>query len=345
MTDYYKILGVDENANTNTIKKAYRNLAQKYHPDKNPGDNVSEEKFKQIAEAYEILSNVEKKKNYDSSRMFGSFSYNSSDIFGGPRNYDPFSGWGFNKPSSPQGSSLSITLQINLNDILKGVEKKIKIIRDKKCRTCSGTGAEGKNSFQKCGNCQGVGFFQANQNRGYVQINTVQTCSACNGLGKVVLEMCIDCLGKAVKPEEDIVDIKIPPGAQDSMQFVVENKGNESAHGGKNGDLFIRVKEIPDSKFIRRGIDLISNKEITFMDAVLGTNIDVKMPTGEEVKAVVDPGTVSGTVLRFKQKGVPNIGYGGAGDFLVELNIKVPTGLTEDQKEILEGLKQNEIFK
>ena len=344
MSDYYKILEIDENSDSDTIKKAYRGLAQKYHPDKNPGDKSAEDKFKKIAEAYETLSKPEKKNKYDNSRKFRSPFSGFADTFGGRNSGNPFYEHVFNKPAPAQGSSLSVNLQINLKEVLKGVDKKIRLKRNKKCKTCSGTGAEGGRSFQKCGNCNGEGYFQVNQNRGFVQINQVQTCNACNGIGKVILEVCLDCFGKGLKMEEDVIDIKIPPGASDSMQFVVENKGNESPGGGKNGDLYVRVKEIPDPEFIRRGIDLISSREITFVDAILGNNIDVIMPTGEEVKAIVDPGTVSGTVLKFKQKGVPNIGYGGVGDFLVELNIKVPSNLTDEQKQFIESLKQNEIF-
>ncbi len=342
MTDYYKVLEVSESADQETIKKSYRKLALKYHPDKN-SESGAEERFKKIAEAYDILSDPEKKRKYDNQK--NGVHTNFSDIF--EQHYgrrDPFTSWGFSNPQPPKGSSLNINLQINLYEVLNGVDKKVKIKRNKKCTPCSGTGAENGVSFQTCGMCNGSGFVSYNQNRGYVQINSVQACTSCSGRGKVILENCFNCSGAGLKSEEDIVEIRIPAGAADNMQFVIENKGDESPDGGKAGDLYIRIREIPDPNFIRRGIDLISSKQITFIDAVLGTNVEIQMPTGENVKAVVDPGTTPGTVLRFPNKGVPNLGYGGNGNFLVELHIKIPNNLNQDQKELLNELKENEIF-
>ncbi len=351
MNNYYKILGVSEDADTDTIKKAYRDLAKKYHPDKNK-ESGAEERFKEISEAYEHLGDPTKKNKYDNSRKFGG---DFSDLFGGfyqnrqNQQYDPFAahyGAYNQQPHKPQtkGTSLNITLQITLNEVLNGIEKKIKIKRDKNCKSCRGTGAEGGSSFQTCANCSGSGYFTINQNRGFVQINSVQVCGGCKGTGKVVLENCLDCSGKGLRKDEEIVEIKIPAGSSDGMQFVIEGKGDESRDGGKSGDLFVKIKETPDPVFIRKGIDLITSKQITFIDAVLGTNIDVIMPNGETVTTVVDPGTVPGTVLKFAQKGIPNMGYGGKGNFLVELNVKIPNELSEEQKGWLELQKNNEIF-
>jgi molecular chaperone DnaJ len=175
-------------------------------------------------------------------------------------------------------------------------------------------------------------------------MNSVSTCGSCGGVGKVVLEVCLYCLGNGLKSEEDIIDVNIPAGASDGMQFVVSGKGNEGKGNGKSGDLYVKIKEIPNTEFIRKGVDLITSKQITFIEAILGTNIDVEMPDGESVKTVVSPGTVPGTVLSFAQKGIPVLGYGGIGNFLVELNIKIPENLTDDQKKFLEELRQNEIF-
>ena len=183
-----------------------------------------------------------------------------------------------------------------------------------------------------------------NRINGFVQMNSVTTCGSCGGVGKVVLEVCLYCLGNGLIPEEDIIDVNIPAGASDGMQFVVSGKGNEGKGNGKSGDLYVKIKEIPNTEFIRKGVDLITSKQITFIEAILGTNIDVEMPDGEKVKTVVSPGTVPGTILSFAQKGVPVLGYGGIGNFLVELNIKIPENLTDDQKKFLEELKENEIF-
>jgi molecular chaperone DnaJ len=349
LTDYYKILGVEENADEETIKKAYRTQAKKYHPDKNkePG---AEETFKKVSEAYDTLGNQAKKEKYDLSRNFSGFAYNDFSQRANHSYHDPFANHynaytqAAQKPQT-KGTSLNITLQFNLNDVLNGVEKKIKLKRNKKCNTCDGTGAEGASSFQTCANCKGSGFFSINTNRGFVQINSVQSCNVCHGTGKLVLESCLDCFGAGLKASEEVVDVNIPPGASEGMQFVIDGKGNDSRDGGKSGDLYIKVKERPDPVFIRKGIDIIAAKQISFIDAVLGTNIDVDMPSGETIKTVVDPGTVPGTVLRFAQKGIHNMGYGGRGDFLVEVNIRIPDNVTDEQKKFLEELKENDIFK
>jgi len=340
MEDYYKILGVEETADQETIKKAYRKLAVKFHPDKNK-ERGAEERFKKIAEAYGAIGDPEKRLKYDLDRKNKSF-YNPFSGFEKAQGFGGFGSWA--NPSPPKGSSVNITIQISLHDVLNGVEKKIKLKRSKKCVPCSGTGAEGGRSFQTCGLCQGSGFVSMNQMRGYVQINSVQSCTACNGTGRVVLENCFSCYGKGLKTEDDIVDVKIPAGAADGMQFIVEGKGNESTFGGRNGDLYIKVKEVPDPRFMRRGIDLISFKEISFIEAVLGTNKEIDLPSGEKVKAVVEAGTVPGTILKFSQNGIPNMGFGGRGDFLVEITIKIPRDLNEEEMNAIENLKKLDKF-
>lgn len=351
MENYYNILGLQENADQNSIKKAYREMAKKYHPDKNK-EADAEERFKKITEAYENIGEPNKRQEYDRKRsLHNSFSSGFGDFSSFNNNWnhsDPFAdhyshGRGFTH-ESPKGTSLNITLKLYLHDIINGVDKKIKIKRDKKCKPCSGTGSDNGASFQTCGTCKGSGFITINRTTGFVQMNSVRSCDSCGGIGKVVLEVCLYCLGNGLKSEEDIIDVNIPAGASDGMQFVVSTKGNEGKGNGKNGDLYVKIKEIPHQDFLRRGVDLISSKQITFIEAVLGTNIDVKMPNGERVKAVVSPGTIPGTVLSFSQKGVPVMGYGGIGNFLVELNVKIPDNLTDEQKEFLEELKNNEIF-
>lgn len=347
MADYYEILGLSNSATEDEIKKTYRSLAKKYHPDKNK-EAGAEEKFKKITEAYEVLGDKNKRAEYDRKSQFQS-AFGGFSPFGG-FDTDPYFDYRTRQNSRQRtpvkGTSLNISMKVTLMEVLKGVEKKIKIKRDVKCSPCKGTGAEGANSFMNCSVCSGSGFVNTTRINGFIQMQSVVQCNNCSGTGSVVLENCLSCSGKGLSPVEDIIDIKIPAGASDGMQFTVTQKGNESKSGGPNGDLLIRIVEIPDPKFIRKGIDLISTREITFIDAVLGTNINVDLPDGSSVMAVVDSGTIPGTVLRFAQKGIPNLGYGGKGDFLVELNIKIPTNLSEEQKEFLNELKihQEDIF-
>jgi molecular chaperone DnaJ len=340
MENYYKILEVEENSDQETIKKSYRKLAVKFHPDRNK-ESGAEEKFKKIAEAYNTLGDKEKRKKYDVERMNKSF-YEPFSGFSNARDFGGFSTWG--NPSPSKGTSLNITIQLNLQDVLNGVEKKIKIKRNKRCKPCSGTGAEGGKSFQTCGLCKGSGFVSVFQMRGYAQMNSVQSCNSCNGTGRVILENCFICYGRGLSSEEDVVEIKIPPGASDGMQFVVEGKGDESNLGGRNGDLYIKIKEIMDPRFFRKGIDLVSIKEISFVEAVLGTNKEIQLPSGEIVKAVIEPGTIPGTVLKFSQKGIPNMGFGGRGDFLVEVTIRIPKNLSQEERNAVESLISFEKF-
>jgi molecular chaperone DnaJ len=346
LIDYYKILGVQENADQDTIKKAYRIMAKKFHPDKNK-DSGAEEEFKKITEAYENIGDVSKRQAYDRKRN------HQDHFFGGFSNFD--NNWNFKDPfashynpevkQDQKGGHISITLKVTLKDVLNGVEKKIKLRRDKKCKSCDATGAEGGRSFQSCGNCSGSGYVTSNRINGFVSINSVTTCMSCNGSGKAILEYCMSCLGKGLINEEDVIEINVPGGASDGMQFVVSNKGNDGKGNGLPGDLYVRINEIEDENFVRRGTDLIASKQITFIDAVLGINIDVEMPDGEKVKAVVSPGTIPGTVLKFSQKGIPNIGYGNRGDFLVEINIKIPSDLNSDEKRFMEELRDYDMFK
>ena len=346
MEDYYKILGVQDNADQDTIKKAYRSLAKKFHPDKNK-DEGSEDRFKKITEAYENIGDPEKRIQYDRKKNM------KDHFFGGFNNFNQ--DWNFKDPfadhynpgftQDPKGAHISITLKVTLKDILSGVEKKIKLKRNKKCVPCKSTGAESGTSFQNCLGCNGSGYVTINKTSGFVNINSVTTCNSCNGSGKVILEYCMSCLGRGLVSEDDIIDINIPGGSSDGMQFVVANKGHDGKGNGIPGDLYVRINEIPDERFVRKGTDLIASKQITFIDAVLGTNIDVEMPDGEKLKAIVSPGTIPGTVLKFSQRGIPNIGYGGRGDFLVEINIKIPSDLSKDEERFMEELRGYDMFK
>lgn len=345
--DYYKILGVEKSSPDDVIKKAYRKLALKYHPDKNP-TKEAEEKFKEISEAYDTLSDPKKRTKYDHqgkmNNFFGGSNSPYEDMFAGFGNFGGGGFQGFNNQVK-NGSSLTITLKAGLNEILNGIQKKIKIKRDIRCKPCHGTGSEGASSYQTCGICNGNGYINLSKMRGHVSINTIESCADCSGTGRVILESCIDCMGKGVTKGEDIIDVNIPAGVSDGMKFVLENKGNDGKDGGKPGDLFVKIKEIKDHGFQRNGIDLKSEVTIPFLDSVLGSKILVELPRGEMVRATIDPGTSPGTILRFSGKGIPNIGYGGIGDFLVEVSIKIPKDLSDEDKEFLNELREKDIFK
>lgn len=350
--DYYKILGVKKSDSADVIKKAYRKLALKYHPDKNP-TKESEEKFKGVSEAYDTLGDTKKRSEYDHQSKMNNFfgggrrgtTYDNS--FRGFSDFGNFTGSGFHGFSNTTqgGSSLNITIKAGLNEIINGIQKKIRIKRDLKCSPCSGTGSEGGSSYQTCGGCKGAGYRNVEKIRGHIAMNTIESCIECSGTGKVILESCLDCMGKGVNKNEDIIDINIPAGANDGMKFVIEGKGNEVRNGGKAGDLFVNIKEIKDHEFTRRGINLVSEIKISFLDAVLGSKVSVQLPTGDTVKANIEPGTSPGTMLRFSGKGIPNIGYGGVGDFLVEVSLKIPKNIGDGDKKLLESLKDEDVFK
>ena len=345
MDNYYKILGVQDNADQEAIKRAYRSMAKKYHPDKNK-DVGAEEQFKKITVAYENIWDPEKRKEYDRKRKFGDHLFSGFDNFDNWNFKDPFaSHYNPGTPQDPKGTHISITLKVTLEDVMNGVIKKIKLKRNKKCNSCKATGSEGGSSFQNCGTCNGSGYVTMNRMNGFIQINSVTSCVSCNGTGKSILEYCLSCLGKGLLSEEDIIEINIPAGSSDGMQFVVANKGNDGTGNGLPGDLYVKIQEVPNDRFVRRGTDLIESREITFIDAVLGKNIDVVMPDGENLKAIISPGTIPGTILKFSQRGIPNLGYGGRGDFLIEINVKIPSNLSKDEIEFMEELRNYDMFK
>ncbi len=364
--DYYEILEIQKNANADEIKKAYRKMAIKFHPDKNPGDKAAEEKFKEAAEAYEILSNGEKRQRYD---QFGHAGVNGNGGFGGGRGGsggfggmnmdDIFSqfgdvfgghfgggggGGGRGGRRVNRGSNLRVKVKMTLEEIANGVEKKIKVNKYVACKPCKGSGAKDGSSFNTCSSCRGSGQITRVTNTILGAMQTTSTCPTCGGEGQSITDKCVVCHGDGIVHDEDVININIPAGVADGMQLSVSGKGNLGARGGVAGDLIIVIEEIEHELLKRDGLNLFYDHFISFVDAAMGTHIEVPTIDGK-AKIKVDPGTQSGKVLRLKAKGLPDINSYSRGDILVNINVWTPQHLSKDEKAILESLRDAENFK
>lgn len=363
--DYYEILEVQKNASADEIKKAYRKMAIKYHPDKNPGDKAAEEKFKEAAEAYEILSNPEKKQRYD---QFGHAGMNGNagfggggqggfggmnmddifsqfgDIFGGHFGGGGFGGGGRGGRRVNRGSNLRVKVKMTLEEIANGVEKKIKVNKYVACKPCSGSGAKNGSAHSTCSTCKGTGQVTRVTNTILGAMQTTSTCPACGGDGKTITDKCTSCHGDGIVREEEVITINIPAGVAEGMQLSVAGKGNMGARGGVPGDMIVVIEEVEHEFLKRDGMHLFYDHYISFSDAALGTQIEVPTIDGK-AKVKIDPGTQSGKVLRLKAKGLPDINSYSRGDILVNINVWTPTNLSKEEKKILEGLKDSENFK
>ena len=359
--DYYEILGVTRSASDDEIKKAYRKLAIKYHPDKNPDDKKAEEMFKEAAEAYEVLSNPEKRQRYN---QFGHAGVGSSAAsggggFGGGMNMEDifsqfgdifgggFGGFGGSSRGGGRrvmrGSNLRVKVKLNLQEIAKGVEKKIKVNKFVNCGTCKGSGAkDGK--LETCKTCNGSGVQTRVQQTFLGAMQTQTTCSSCNGEGQTVKDKCNTCHGDGIVRQEEVISINIPAGVGEGMQLSVSGKGNAAPRGGINGDLLVVIEEEEHPELKRDGSNLFYDSYVTFVDAALGTSVEIPTVDGK-VKIKIDPGTQSGKVLRLKGKGLPDVNSYGNGDLLVNINVWTPQTLTSEEKKILEGLRDAKNFK
>ena len=360
--DYYEILGLSKSASEDEIKKAYRKLAIKYHPDKNPDDKAAEEKFKEAAEAYEVLSNPEKRQRYnqyghagvggasggggfqgggmnmeDIFSQFGDIFGDSGFFGGGGRSR---SGGGGRRAN--RGTNLRIKVKLNLQEIANGVEKKIKVTKMVACNTCSGSGAKG-GSFDTCKVCNGHGVVTRVAQTILGAMQTQSTCSACHGEGRTIKDKCNTCHGDGVVRGEEQITINIPAGVADGMQLSMSGKGNAAVRGGINGDLIIAIEEEEHPELKRDGPNLFYDCYINFVDAALGTSIEVPLVEGK-AKIKIDPGTQSGKVLRLKGKGIPEINSYGKGDLLVNINVWTPQSLSSDEKKALEQLRNSKNF-
>jgi molecular chaperone DnaJ len=356
--DYYEILGVGRNASADEIKKAYRQLAIKYHPDKNPDDPKAEEKFKEAAEAYDVLSNSEKKARYDQfghQGMGGGGGFSGGgmnmedifsqfgDVFGGSGFEGFFGGGRGGRAGVRQGSNLRIKLKLTLEEAAQGVEKKIKVKRNVGCKSCNGTGAKNGSALQSCSNCNGSGQVRRVTNTILGQMMSTSTCPVCHGEGKIVKEKCGTCHGEGVTAEEEVIAIKVPAGVADGMQLSMSGKGNMPPRGGMAGDLIILIEEEEHPNLKREGNNIVYDLHVNFVDAALGTSVEV--PTiGGNVKIKIDPGTQSGKILRLKDKGIKDLNSYQKGDQLIYVNVWTPKHLSPQEKEILESLRDSPNF-
>ncbi len=360
--DYYDILGVSRNADAEEIKKAYRKLAIKYHPDKNPGDKAAEEKFKEAAEAYEVLSNPEKKQRYDQfghagTQGAGGFGGGSGhmnmedifsqfgDIFGGSPFESFFGGGGQSRGGRrvQKGSNLRIKVKLTLEEIASGVEKTIKVNKMVSCKTCGGSGAKDKGSFSTCSTCGGAGSVRRVQNTILGQMQTTTTCPACHGEGQTITSKCTSCSGDGVQRGEETISINIPAGVTEGMQLSMSGKGNAAPRGGIPGDLLILIEEVEHKSLKRDGVNIIYDLYISFVDAALGSSVEVPTIDGK-ARIKIEPGTQGGKILRLKGKGIKDINSYHKGDQLVHVNIWTPKNLSKEERAILEKLQSSENF-
>ena len=362
--DYYEVLGVSKTATPEEIKKAYRKKAIQYHPDKNPGDKEAEEKFKEAAEAYDVLRDSEKRAKYDQfghsmgpqgfggGSGYGGFSGGFSmedifahfgDIFGGRMGgFDGgFGGATGQRPRQHvnKGTDLRITVKVTLNDIAEGVDKKLKIPRLVACPHCKGTGAKDGTSFHTCQRCHGSGYVTTVQQTFMGAMQSQSVCPECNGEGKVVTESCTYCGGSGVEKKEEIIAFHIPAGVEDGMTLTLRGQGNAPRGGGVNGDLLVKIQEEKDPELIRDGNDLIYNLMLDFPTAALGGTAEV--PTiGGRARVKIAAGTQPGKVLRLRGKGLPQMNGGASGDLLVNVMVYVPEQLSDTEKSAIESLKE-----
>ena len=360
--DYYEILGVGKSASADEVKKAYRKVAMQYHPDRNPGDKAAEDKFKEAAEAYEVLSDADKKAQYDrfghagvSGAGRGGHSANMDDIFSqfgdifGEDVFGTFFGAGGRGRSGGgrshgiKGSNLRIKLKLSYEEIAKGTNKSVKVKKYVSCNTCSGSGAKDKGSVQTCGACGGSGQVRKVTNTFLGQMQTVTTCSTCNGEGTTVTAKCNTCKGEGRVYGEETVSIDIPAGVQEGMQLSMSGKGNAGERGGSNGDLIILIEEEAHPHLHRDGLNVAYDLYITFPDAVFGTNVEVPTIDGR-AKIKIPAGTQSGKIFRLKGKGFPAVNSYEKGDQLIQVNVWTPQSLSSEEKAIMEKMNASSNF-
>lgn len=365
--DYYEVLEVNRSASVDEIKKAYRKLAIKYHPDRNPGDAEAEAKFKEAAEAYDVLHDPQKRQQYDQFGFdapgggfgggnpfggAGGFSMDDifsmfGDVFGG--HGGGFGGFGGGGQQAPKyrGSDLRLKVRLSLQEVATGVTKKFKVRKDVTCEHCHGTGAEGGSGTETCPNCHGSGVEIRTQQSMFGMIQTQTACHVCGGEGSIIKNKCTHCQGEGVVKGEEVVEINIPAGVAEGMVVNVPGKGNAGKHNGVTGNIQVYIEEEPNETFVRDGQNVIYNLLLDFPTAVLGGQVEIPTIDGSNVKIKIEPGTQPGKTLRLRGKGLPAVqGYGtGIGDLVVHISIYVPKELTKSEKKAIEELRDSENFR
>lgn len=358
--DYYEVLGVSKSASEDEIKKAYRKLAIKYHPDRNPGDTEAEAKFKEAAEAYDVLHDPQKRQMYDQfgfdapdggfggGSPFGAgggFSMDDifsmfGDIFGGR-------GRGGHQAQRYRGTDLRLKVRLSLQEVATGVTKKFKVRKDVTCDHCHGSGAEAGSGSETCPNCHGTGVEIRTQQSIFGMMQTQTVCHVCGGEGTVIKNKCSHCHGEGIVKGEEVVEINIPAGVAEGMVVNVPGKGNAGRHNGVTGDIQVYIEEESDDTFIRDGQNVIYNLLLDFPTAALGGQADIPTIDGSSVKIKIEPGTQPGKTLRLRGKGLPAVqGYGiGTGDLIVHISVYVPKELNKAERKAIEELRQNENFR
>ena len=363
--DYYEVLGVAKNASADEIKKAYRKLAIKYHPDKNPGNKEAEEKFKEAAEAYSVLSDADKKAKYDQfghagvdgagpdfSGGFGNLNDILNDLFGGAfgGGFGGFGGFGGGfgggqrRERVYRGRDIRVRVKLTLEEIAHGVEKEISIEKSVPCKDCGGKGARNSSDIKTCPACNGTGQVQRVVNSFLGQTVTYSTCQQCGGEGKIISNPCGTCHGTGLVRQRETIKVKIPAGVEAGMQMTVQGEGHAAKNNGINGDLLVVIEEQEHPDLRREGSNLYYTKVISIMDAMLGCEVEIPCIDGK-YKVKVEPGTQSGTVVRLRGRGLPSVNSYGTGDLYVKFAVWIPKKLNKEEKSLFESMKNNDSFR